>query len=633
LFERIDAGFCIIRVIFDETGRGVDHEFLEMNAAFEQHTGIRNASGKRARELVPGLEPRWPEMYGVIVRSGKPARFEDESPAMGRWFDVYAFPLGQRSEGKLALLFTDVTVRKQTEQRLRENEEQLRALYEQNPAMVTLSNLSDGRILQVNRAFTEMLGFSPEEALGRSPVELGIFAYARERERLVAAIRGTGSVRGIEIRLRAKDGQEVIGLLSATIVHAGGQDRLITTVSDITERKRTETALATANERLLKVDRRKNEFSAVLSHELRNALAPIRNSVFVLQRAAPESAQAQRAHGAIQRQLRQLTRLVEDLLDVTRIAQGKIQLKRGAVEINALVQATFEDYREDFERNGVTLTVLHSERELWVNGDPDRLMQVLGNLLTNALKFTRRGSAVVVSVAPGEEGGAVICVRDDGLGMSAATLERLFEPFEQAEATLGNQSRTGLGLGLALVRGLVAMHGGTVTAASKGEGHGSEFKVTLPTRAPASPDLPEEAAPVSQYGAAALRIVIIDDHVDAAESLKEVLDTIGHTVITAYSGLGGLAVTKQVKPDVVVCDIGLPDTDGLTVARTLREDPDPEVSSCFLVALSGYASAEDARLAVDSGFDRHIAKPPDLEQLARTLAEARRKRRASPILE
>jgi len=616
LFERIDEGFCLIEVLFDPAGKAVDYRFLETNPAFERHTGLAGAKGKTAREVVPLLEASWFEAYGRIATTGVPERLEEESRAMGRWFDVYGFRIGRPEDRKVALLFNDITARKRAEEALRTSEEKFAKAFHGNATSMVIARIRDGVIIDVNDAYTGTSGYGRDEAVGKSILRL--WEHHEDREAFIRDLRRDGAVRNYEARVVNKSGESRVGLISAQVISIQGELAIIASMLDITERKRAEEALRQANARLREIDQRKNDFLAMLSHELRNPLAPIRNSVYVLERASPGGEQAKRARQVIDRQAQHLTRLVEDLLDVTRISRGKINLQRERVDLDALARGTAEDHREVFARSGVELDVEAPGEPLWVEGDPTRLAQVIGNLLNNSAKFTPRGGTAVLSVEANGRGEAVIRVRDDGAGMSPQTLEHLFEPFEQAAQTL-ERSRGGLGLGLALVKGLVELHGGSVAAHSEGEGKGSELTVTLPLKSPAKPK--RAAVPTPKRSASARRVLVIEDNVDAAESLREALELGDHDVAIAQSGPEGVEAARRFHPDVVLCDIGLPGLDGYGVARALRSDPDPRLRSMFLVALSGYALDEDVTKSREAGFDRHIAKPPSVEALEKLLAE------------
>jgi len=372
--------------------------------------------------------------------------------------------------------------------------------------------------------------------------------------------------------------------------------------------------LITANARLVEADRRKNEFLAMLSHELRNPLAPIKNSLYILDRAAPGGEQAHRALGVIDRQVTQLSNLVNDLLDVTRITRNKIQLQRQRLDLNQLIHRAVEDNRSFFERNEVRLSYEIGPTPVLINADATRIAQMVGNLLQNAAKFTPHGGRAHVSVAA-EAGEAVVRVVDNGVGMAPDTLAHLFQPFMQADQSL-DRSMGGLGLGLALVKGLVELHGGRIQAQSDGLGRGAALVVRLPLDDGAALEKPAARANGPRV---CRRVLIIEDNLDAAESLREALELGEHEVEVAYGGLEGIERARSFHPDVVLCDIGLPGMDGYDVARAVRKDP--ALQSTLLVALSGYALPEDVERAAQAGFQHHLAKPPSVDALERVLSE------------
>jgi signal transduction histidine kinase/CheY-like chemotaxis protein len=374
-------------------------------------------------------------------------------------------------------------------------------------------------------------------------------------------------------------------------------------LTDVTEVK--------AAAQLRESDRRKSAFLAVLSHELRNPLAPIANAVRLLERVPPASEQATRARAVIERQTSQLTRLVDDLLDLTRIERGKVELKREVVDLREIVRRTCDDYRETFEQRRVELHLTTPARPVTVRGDSARLSQVMGNLLHNAAKFTPDGGVVTVYVGQAA-GRAELRVRDTGVGIAPEQVGKLFEPFAQVEQGLA-RAGGGLGLGLSLVKGLVEMHGGTVTGASDGVGHGAEFVATLPL-VPAAAARPAPKARKTPPRS----IVIIEDNADAAETLAELLALDGHRVEAASGGRSGIELVQRVRPDIVFCDIGLPDMSGYEVARALRGDE--ALRPTRLVALSGYAQPEDRERSREAGFDAHLAKPPSVDAVNAVLA-------------
>lgn len=368
--------------------------------------------------------------------------------------------------------------------------------------------------------------------------------------------------------------------------------------------------------KLREFDQRKDEFLALLSHELRNPLTPLRNNLFLLHRAAPGSPQAAQALAVLDRQIGHLVFLVDDLLEVARISRGVIRLQCSDVDLAPLLRDVAQDAESQFAGRGVQLQLQIPAGSVVVHADPMRLSQVVGNLLHNAGKFTPADGLVTLGLdADVDRGVARIWVRDTGVGIDAATLPRLFESFAQADPSLA-RSGGGLGLGLTIVRRLVDLHGGTVTGFSNGLGHGAQFTVELPlTAARPAPPVNEEAV-----RRAPRRVLVIEDNADAAESLRSVLEFMGHRVQLAGDGRTGLQLAREFRPEIIFCDIGLPQLDGYAVARALRAEG--KLRDIFLVAMTGYAQPEDQRKAAEAGFHEHVAKPPSIERLEDLLARA-----------
>ena len=387
----------------------------------------------------------------------------------------------------------------------------------------------------------------------------------------------------------------------------------------VAERERLMASLREGKERLEEADRHKNEFLGVLSHELRNPLAPIRNAARLLDLAEPGGEQATRAKAVITRQVEHLSNLVDDLLDVTRISRGKIQLARARIELTECVRRAIEDHASELAAREIPIELRIETTPLWLDADPTRIAQVLGNLLQNAAKFTDAHGRVIVTVGRDAGDHAVVRVADDGMGIEPALLPRLFEPFMQADESL-HRSQGGLGLGLALIKGLVELHGGTVQAHSEGLGHGAEFTVRLPLAGPSAQAAP--AAPARAAPPATRRVLVIEDNLDSAETLSELLSLAGHEVEIAHDGPAGVQKALASRPDIVVCDIGLPGMDGYDVARAMRAEP--SLAGTLLVALTGYALPEDREQALRAGFDHHLSKPVSLEELQSVLASSAR---------
>jgi PAS domain S-box-containing protein len=386
---------------------------------------------------------------------------------------------------------------------------------------------------------------------------------------------------------------------------------------DITERKRTLEALQEA-------DRRKDEFLATLAHELRNPLAPLRNGLQVLRLARDDRDAADRSLGMMERQLHHMIRLIDDLLDLSRISRGKIELRKEPVELAAVVQSAVETSRPVLEQAGHRLTVLVPSQPILVCADLTRLSQVFANLLNNAAKYTASGGDVRVTVAlDGADGRtAVVSVRDDGVGIPAPMLPRIFEMFTQVDRSL-EASRGGLGIGLSIVKRLVEMHDGTVDAHSEGEAQGSEFVVRLPVYVPAEGEEEPQEEEREEAVPAGLRILVADDNEDAATTLAMMLEILGHEVRTARDGEEAVEAAEVFRPEVILLDIGMPRLNGHEACRRIREEPWGQ--DALILALTGWGQEEDYRLSKEAGFDHHLVKPVEPGVLLEVLGRLRRK--------
>jgi PAS domain S-box-containing protein len=593
------SGIMAFRSIRDAQGRITDFEWQLCNATAERMVGRRATDlvGRKLLVEMPGNKADGLfDKYVVVVETGGPLHHEHyyEHEGLKTWFDTCAVQLGDG----FAVTFSDITVRKRAEEALERSKQRLAEVLDSiQDDFYVLDR--DWKFVFASRQFTSRIGKQPEDFLGHKIWEMFPKHLGTVYEENLRAVMDKRETRRFETggkyaeawyRMTASPSTEGITVLG----------------TEITENKRIEEALREA-------DRRKNEFLAVLSHELRNPLAPIRNSTYILEHCEPGGDQAKRALEVIDRQAAQLAHLVDDLLDVTRITRNKIQLQRHTLELNELVRHTVEDHRTLFDRADVRVEFHPTSRPMSVSADRNRLVQVIGNLLQNAAKFTGRDGETRITIsADATERRAVIQVADTGVGMTPELVARLFQPFSQADSTL-DRSKGGLGLGLALAKGLVELHGGNITARSAGLGQGAEFVVRLP--------LAMDDAVAPQAGASASkgrrRVLIIEDNVDAADSLRDVLGFGEHDVEVAYNGPQGIAKAKEFRPDVVFCDIGLPSMDGFEVARAFRADE--ALKGVFLVALSGYALPEDVARAQAAGFDRHLAKPTSLEKLEEVL--------------
>jgi len=472
--------------------------------------------------------------------------------------------------------------------------------------------LPDGELDYVNARGPEYAGVTVEDALRHGWLE---FVHPDDRKRVwdrwQQSLR-SGDVYECEYRLRRHDGIYRWQLVRALpLPDAQGRvQRWFGTATDVEDQKR-------AQETLQQEDRRKNDFLAMLSHELRNPLTPIRNAVGLLRRAAPGTAPFERAMTIVERQVALLARLIDDLLDLSRITRGKIVLKKERFDMSALVRTLVDDRRESLEAGGLTVELSLPDQQLPVEGDTARVAQAIGNLLENAQKYTDPGGLVRVE-ARAERGAAVLVVRDTGIGVGRSALEHVFAPFVQVARP--GAARGGLGLGLSLVRYLAELHAGSVEAHSEGEGHGSTFTLRIPLAGgvPAAATSPPPPPSTTREPVRSRRVLVVEDNSDAAESLRLMLQLDGHQVEVVATGEEGLERAREARPDVVICDIGLPGISGYDLARTLRADP---TIGAHLVAVTGYGQAQDREDALRSGFERHLTKPYDHRDLQQVLAD------------
>ncbi|QCO68518.2 PAS domain S-box protein [Luteimonas yindakuii] len=486
LFDSIEEGFCIVQMLFDDRTQPRDYRFLEVNPAFSRHTGLVDPVGHTAREMLPDLEPHWFEIYGRIAVTGEPERFEAGSDAMDRWFEVYAFRIGDPAERLVALLFTDITARRRQQQALRE------------------------------------------------------------------------------------------------------------------------------------ADQRKDEFLATLAHELRNPLAPIRTSLYVLKlNQDPET--GARMLDILMRQVDQLTHLVDDLTEVSRITRGRIELRAVDIPLGSVLRNAAESVQPTLDQNRQTLQVDLPADPLWLRADPVRLGQVFVNLLNNAARYSREDTTIRVT-AKAEGGEAVVSVCDEGMGIAREHLQSIFDLFTQVDRQRSADTR-GLGIGLALVRSLVQMHGGNVSARSDGAGQGAEFVVRLPLQTPGgeTPSRVEDNA-AKPFGG--LRVLVADDNRDAAESMGEWLSAFGAETIVVHDGHAALTMAQMHMPHVALLDLGMPELSGLEVAQRLRAVPGG--AGMRLIAITGWGQARDRAGTEAAGFDHHMTKPPDIALLRSLLQDAHR---------
>ena len=521
-----------------------------------------------------------------------------------------------------AVAIQEITELRRAQDALRESDSRFRALSENfrvalKASPVTLATFD--RELRYTWVHNPRHGFSVESVVGRRPDELVPAAYTEELMALLREVLSSEVAQQREVSGRTRDGQQEWHY-DATVEplrdEGGACVGLTLAVIDIGARKRME-------EELRARDRRRTDFLALLSHELRNPLGPICSAIELLKCVPAGGPEARRAQGVLERQAGQLVRLVDDLLDVSRITTNKIRLQRASLDLVALAARAVEDHRALYAAKGVRLEVCLGAAPLVVDGDATRLAQAVGNLLQNAVKFTPAGGTTRVSSGvDAEVRQAWLAVADTGIGIARDALPRLFQPFMQIAARTGSE-QGGLGLGLALVRSLVELHGGDVTAESAGPGLGAEFRVTLPLAGEPARDEPEPAP----TPACSRRVLIVDDNDDGAESLRMLLQLHGHLVEVATDGVRGVATARAFRPEVVVCDIGLPEMNGFDVARTIRRDE--SMAPPLLIALSGYALPDDVRHSLEAGLrpaPGETARPPAAARVDRGAAALTRPR-------
>lgn len=616
LFERMTEGFFVAEAIRNERGEMVDFWLMQANPAFEKLTGVPAASaiGRTVREVIPGVPQALIERYAQTLADRSPHEFEVHLPALAdRWYEVRAMPL---SGEQFSVLFVEITDRKCAQHALEQSARRYRTLFESIDEGFCLIDMLfdaggqavDYRFAEVNPAFERQSGLVA--AQGRTMREL-----VPEIESAYVETYAKVALTGQSLRFESHSNSLQRWFDTFAFRVGEPQDHRVGLLfTDITERKRVEEALRQA-------DVRKNEFLATLAHELRNPLAPLRNGLMILGNADVAAAAAVRARELMERQLSHLVRLVDDLLDVSRVSQGKVTMKKSATTLQAVVEVAAETARPLIDAAGHRLSLDLPGDPVLLDVDPTRIAQVLGNLLNNAAKYTPARGHVQLRAALQGDALLRIEVEDDGLGIPPHMLDDIFELFTQVGG-VPEQSQGGLGIGLSLARRLIELHGGSIRAHSAGAGCGSLFTVELPLPPP-SP-VPSHPANV---GSAALneqarqrRILVVDDNVDAAESLQMLLSLGGHDVHIVHTGTDALAAVLSHAPDLVFLDIGLPDINGYAVAQGIRAQA--RGAGILLVALTGWGSARDQARTREAGVDLHLTKPVSPEDLARALALA-----------
>ncbi len=561
------------------------------------------------------IVPDFEALLGEVISSAQ-ARELEVQDAKGAWHLLRLRPYntGENRIDGAVLTLVDIDSIKRNEQTVRRQAE----LLEQTREPIIIWDFDSGSVTYWNRGAEETYGYSRAEALGRQAREVLASPLAPHVLRDVLGRDGTWKG---ETVYHSRDGAAIDVEVRLTLVrNRSGQASVIETIHPITERKRMEEAMRQKADTLLAADRSRNEFLAMLAHELRNPLAPLHNAAQLLGKPGLDEATAARLHEMLKRQLRRMARLIDDLLDLARVTRGQVQVKPRPVQLGPLLQRTAEAAQSRLDGRKQELRLVLPPEPVWLDADSVRLEQVFDNLIDNASKFSPEGgcievTAVRVEPAAAPEPGAAapaagveVRFKDHGIGLERSMLESVFEPFVQVDQT-AHRPYGGLGLGLTLVRRIVEQHGGQVEALSQGLGSGCEFVVRLPVRPPP----PREKTPMPKSSTKSRRILIVDDNVDAAETLALLLRLERHDVRVSHDGPASLEAAREFKPDTALLDIGLPGMDGLELARRIRSVS--SLSNILLVAITGYGRESDRRLSRNAGFDEHLTKPVDVQGL------------------
>jgi len=627
--ERVRASHDYLRLLLDCTEEGfysVDRDGVTImcNAAFVKMLGFGHESDAIGRKLHDVIHHSHPDgsRYPVVdcpiyraARDGIPAHVQDE---MFYRVDGSAFPVEYRArpvwqDGQLqgaVCTFVDLSDRRRTERALRESEAHLQSLFDQSAGGICETDL-EGRIVRMNDRYCQIVGRTRDELLRCRMQDLthpdDVAANMVLFEKAVA----NGEPFEIEKRYVRPDGSLVwvnntVNLIRAA--EAGLRPTMLAICIDIGKRKRAEEALRDA-------DRRKDEFLAMLAHELRNPMAPIRAAADLLATAQLDTERLRRTSQIVSRQVGHMTALVDDLLDVSRVTRGLIELERHNLDMKQVIADAIEQSRPLMEAKTHRLTLELPPEPAHILGDQKRLVQILTNLLNNAAKYTPPAGRVLVAMQTTATQ-VILAVEDDGIGIAPELQARVFDLFTQADRS-ADRSQGGLGIGLALVKSLVELHGGAVRCDSSGPGQGSRFTMTLP-RIVAPWSAANADAPRAARTSERRRVLLVDDNADAAQMLAMFLEMAGHEVIVEYGPHDALAHANATPTDVCILDIGLPDMDGYELARRLRRLPG--TASAMLVALTGYGREEDRSKALAAGFDHHLVKPVSTDALLAMLA-------------
>jgi signal transduction histidine kinase/ActR/RegA family two-component response regulator/PAS domain-containing protein len=656
LFERMDSGYCVMEVLFDESGKAIDCRFLESNPAFEKHTGFAPAPGDRLRELVPALEPQWFETYGRVATTGEEEHFEIQAATLNRWFNVLAYRTGNPDSHLVVALFRDITVTKQASVTLQRRNELLFLLSESAHDLLAAT---DSQLL-VHQLFAKVaptlgldiffnfmvdasgehlyldachgVGPEVEESFKLLPFGEAICGtVAQQGTRMVVnhvqhcAIDKAASVKDMGVGAYAchplRVGDRLIGTLSF-----GSRSRntfedeelefmqtLASYVAMAKERLRVESDHFNTLCREQAASQAKDRFLAVLSHELRTPLTPVLMTV-AARESDPEMPAALREElTMIRRNIELETKLIDDLLDLSRITTGKLSLQLQRVDLNSIIHQVCAICRPQIEDKQLRLELELHTASGHIQADPARLQQIIWNLLKNAVKFTPPQGLIRISTTPAENGFTRITVQDTGLGMDSQVLPNIFDAFQQGDPSI-TQQFGGMGLGLAITKAIVDLHHGSIDAFSDGPGLGSRFTVELPS-APQQTPLPSPPLPSNETTDIAVpRLLLAEDHADTARILCILLKRAGYIVHRAANVAEAIELAACQPFDILVSDLGLPDASGYDLMRELRRH-----YSFPGIAMSGYGMEDDMQKSREAGFSEHLIKPVTIDQLKQAI--------------
>ncbi|HYG54378.1 MAG TPA: PAS domain-containing protein [Burkholderiales bacterium] len=603
-----------LKLVTDSMAVGVvrvsrELRYLWVNAVFAHWVGRRpeDVIGRRMEEIIGEAGVRELRPHLERAQGGERVEYErlaSQYRALGRrWVHAVVAPVfdAERKPDGWVTVISDVHDRRRAEEALRAAQEQLQIVVDTIPATVLRCN-RDGVIVWCNAAYARWVARPKEEIVGRSLIELRGEESMREVLPYIERVRTGEQVRYERIaEFKAFGRRWVSATMTPTYEAGGGAVSGWVTVSyDIHERKLMEEALRDA-------DRKKDEFLATLAHELRNPLAPIRNAVAILRRKNVLDPELAWSREVIERQVEQMSRLIDDLLDIARIASGKLFIRRERMTLERAIDMALETSRPNITAAGHSLSVVLPTERVLLEADPARLAQVFANLLNNAARYSEPRGAIRLS-AEVEGDQVAISVEDEGIGFPSEVASQIFEPFSQFTRS-NERGHGGLGIGLTLVKGIVTLHGGSVEAFSEGPGKGSQFTVRLPVvRETFRENLAPESGAADSSPPPGFRVLVADDNRDAADSLQRILAMYGYEVQVAYDGTTAIALGESYAPSVAVLDIGMPGTSGYQVARALRARFGDRVK---LVALTGWGQEGDRRKALEAGFDFHLTKPVD----------------------